>query len=272
VSEGAFFLASKLVWFVAAPTNLMALLVAGGGALAIWARTRVLGRRAVAAGVMAFLISALLPIGDWLLLPLERRFPELGECRFDGVILLGGSIGATEVNGAIEEDLNEAVDRVRYAASLARQNPDAPVLISGGQTFPREGARSEAEAMAQLLHELGVPRERLQLETASRTTSENARELSGDDALSQRRWALVTSAFHMPRAVGVFRREGIDVVAAPTDWRVDLGAPLMTWSVSGRLTNLDLAAKEYVGLIAYRIAGRTDALLPAPREDCAAGT
>lgn len=268
MSEGAFFLASKLAWLIAAPTNLMAFLIAIGAALALWERTRALGRRAVAAGVIAFVVAALLPVGDWLLLPLERRFPVLGQCRFDGVILLGGSIGATEVNGRIEEELNEAADRVRYAASLARRSPEAPILISGGQALPRAGARSEAEAMAQLLQELGVSSEQMRLETSSRTTAENAHQISRDRALRPRRWALVTSAFHMPRAIGVFRRHGVDVVAAPTDWRVDEGAPLMSWSVSSRLETLDLAAKEYVGLIAYRLAGKTGELFPAPAGEC----
>jgi uncharacterized SAM-binding protein YcdF (DUF218 family) len=268
MSDSAFFLVSKLVWLLAAPTNLMALLIAGGILLAFWEKSRALGRRVAAAGALAFLGAALLPVGDWLLAPLERRFPPLGECRFDGIILLGGSIGATEVSGVTDTNLNEAADRVRYAAALARRHPEVEILVSGGQVFPRPGAMSESEATALLLEELGVPRERMRLEAASRTTAENARRLSHTVGLDQRRWALVTSAFHMPRAMGVFRRQGVDVVAAPTDWRVDEGASLASWSVTGRLTTLDLAAKEYVGLIAYRISDRTNELLPAPRADC----
>jgi uncharacterized SAM-binding protein YcdF (DUF218 family) len=246
----------------------MALLVCVGIGFHFFSKTRKFADRALVVGAGLFLASALLPVGDWLLQSLERRFPALGACRYDGVILLGGALGPVEVNGALEEQLNHAADRVHYAAALARQNPDAPVLISGGLVFPRAGARSEAEVSADLLVQLGVPREQLLLETTSRTTLENANNLADQDMTGERRWALVTSAFHMPRAIGVFRKAGANVVAGPTDWRIDEGEPFLSWSVSSRLTNLDLAVKEYLGLAGYRIAGRTDELFPSPRGAC----
>lgn len=271
MSGEAFFLASKFAWQALAPTNLMALLACLGIGCHFFSKTQKFTHRALAGALGLFLVSALLPIGDWLLHSLERRFPALGACRYDGVILLGGALGPVEVNGAIEEQLNHAADRVHYAAALARQNPDAPVLISGGLVFPRSNARSEAEATADLLVQLGVPREQLVLETTSRTTIENAINLASLDVTRERRWALVTSAFHIPRAIGVFRKAGAEVVAAPTDWRIDEGEHFLSWSVSSRLTNLDLAVKEYLGLAAYRLTGRTGDLLPSPRDPCDEG-
>ncbi|WP_158764398.1 YdcF family protein [Terricaulis silvestris] len=217
------------------------------------------------------------PIGDASLRTLERRFPPLASCPASeprdiaGILLLGGSMGSVSVDGRIEEDLQDGADRIRLAAALARAHPQALMLVSGGQTFARQGVRSEAEATADLLGELGVSRERLVLETASRTTAENALLAATHAGRARGRWLLVTSAFHMPRAVGTFRKAGLDVIAAPTDWQVDERSRLLSFSVSDRLHKLDLAAKEYLGLLIYWLTGKTGDLLPGPNgaEACA---
>ena len=80
------------------------------------------------------------------------------------------------------------------------------------------------------------------------------------------RWLLVTSAHHMPRAVGCFRRIGFDVVPYPVDWRsrgaVDLVVPFAT--VASGLARTDVAVKEWVGLVVYRLTGKTSELFPGP--------
>ena len=77
---------------------------------------------------------------------------------------------------------------------------------------------------------------------------------------------LVTSAYHMPRAIGVFRREGFAVEAYPVDWRTrgasDLARPFV--SLADGLKRSDTAVREWVGLVAYRLSGRTDDLFPSP--------
>ena len=119
--------------------------------------------------------------------------------------------------------------------------------------------------MAAFLIELGVARERILIEDASRSTAENAEQAQAA-AGAGGKWLLVTSAFHMPRAVGAFRAAGLDVIPAPTDWRHDVspGRPLRA---AERLEIVDIAAKEWIGLLAYRVAGRTDALFPGPGTD-----
>ena len=120
--------------------------------------------------------------------------------------------------------------------------------------------------MSDLLVELGVSRDRIVLEPASRTTAENAAfsaRMTGD-----RPWLLVTSAFHMPRAVGTYRKSGVRVIAAPTDWRVPATWSPLQFNAATNLGRTDLAAREYLGLLGYWIAGRTDGLLPGPDSPC----
>jgi uncharacterized SAM-binding protein YcdF (DUF218 family) len=81
------------------------------------------------------------------------------------------------------------------------------------------------------------------------------------------RWLLITSAYHMPRAVGCFRRAGLSVEAYPVDWRTGgrRGLTTPSGSVAGGLDRADVAVREWLGLVAYWITGRTSDLFPAPR-------
>jgi uncharacterized SAM-binding protein YcdF (DUF218 family) len=112
--------------------------------------------------------------------------------------------------------------------------------------------------------EQGVDPARLLAEDRSRDTYENA-VFSRDLVAPQREdvWILVTSAMHMPRAVGCFRRLAWEVVPYPVDYRAET-APRPSFFLSEHLELLDVAAKEWVGLVAYRLLGHTDALFPGP--------
>ena len=113
----------------------------------------------------------------------------------------------------------------------------------------------------------GIPRERLIIENKSRNTAENvafrtrlASPRPGEN------WLLVTSALHMPRAVGLFRKAGFPVVAWPVDYRTSgrEGIGLFRDSAADSLQNTTIGMREWLGLIAYRLSGKIDQLLPAP--------
>jgi uncharacterized SAM-binding protein YcdF (DUF218 family) len=141
--------------------------------------------------------------------------------------------------------------------------------ISGGTgTLLLEGA-TDAETAPRLLAALGVSPDRLILEHRSRDTYENAL-YSRDLARPQpdETWLLVTSAFHMPRSIGVFRKAGFTAVPWPTDYRTagnESFGPVRD-NVLDALGNLSLAIREWLGLIAYHMSGRMDELLPGPEE------
>jgi uncharacterized SAM-binding protein YcdF (DUF218 family) len=268
-----FFNASKLGWLVLAPSNALVLIAALGAMLWLRVQSRRLGGRLFVVGGAGLLAATRLPLGEWLTSSLEDRFPPLQSCvegtqppAIAGIIVLGGAMSSIERNGAALERMGDASDRIRSAALLARAFPQAPVLIAGGVTFPTRGSTSESQLMADLLTDLGVDRERQILEGASRTTADNARNAAAASPNSQAPWLLVTSAFHMPRAVGAFRAEGLAVIAAPTDWQIDPHAPWQGWSASERLRLLDLSVKEYLGMLAYYLTGRSSELIPAPSQ------
>jgi uncharacterized SAM-binding protein YcdF (DUF218 family) len=106
------------------------------------------------------------------------------------------------------------------------------------------------------------------MERQARNTKENA-GFSRDIAKPKRgeRWLLVTSAFHMPRSVGLFRKTGFEVEAYPVDWKVGTREDLLRYFIvaNNGLELVDIGAREWLGLIAYRLAGSTDALLPGPQ-------
>ena len=122
----------------------------------------------------------------------------------------------------------------------------------------------EADVAADILLSLGVAKERLTLERESRNTYENAVFSKAMVAPKPgERWLLVTSAFHMPRSVGLFRKAGFPVEPYPVDWRVGRVLDVDGVSLLG-LRRADIAVREWVGLVAYRLRGRIDDLFPAP--------
>ena len=109
------------------------------------------------------------------------------------------------------------------------------------------------------------PRSPAMMERRSRNTEENAqfsRVIAAPK--SGERWLLVTSAFHMPRSVGLIRKAGFAVEPYPVDWRVGTSADLVSfrkYAIDG-LTNADVGVREWMGLAAYRLAGKTSEFLP----------
>ena len=261
-----FHMLSGLEALLLTPTNLIALVILVGLALSSWSKTSVAGRRLAVGGGVVFVVLAVLPVGDLMLAPLERRFPpvQVGIGPVAGVVVLGGSLSLIDEPDRPDAQPSQAAGRLFEAARLAGLYPTAPVLVSGGPINPASG-RSEADAVAAVLIRLGVAPSRIIRERGSADTYQNARFSA---AMVHPRpgppWLLVTSAFHMPRAVGAFRKAGFEVTAAPSDWRANdrfLGA---SWSASSNLGKVDVASKEYLGLAVYALRRRSNALFPAP--------
>ncbi len=243
--------------------NLLVLLlvVATAGVLLGVRRARIV----LAAVTIVFIAIAVLPLGRWAIAPLEDRFPQPAlPARVDGIILLGGAIhlDVTDAHGQIAT--NEYAERISQTLALARRFPEAKVLVSGGNFGEIPGGPGEAEAMRQMLVAEGLDDHRLVLEERSRNTFENA---VYSVALAKPRpgqtWLLVTSAFHMPRAVGCFRHVGWNPLPFPVDYQT-APSPLIQWDFTGDLRVLDLAWHEWLGLAAYRILGRIDRIFPGP--------
>jgi uncharacterized SAM-binding protein YcdF (DUF218 family) len=185
----------------------------------------------------------------------------------DGIIALGGVVSSTTVpRGAI--GLSQDAERLTETATLAHRYPNARVVFSGGTFGARSEAENEAVIAERFLTDLGVDKSRITLEPRSLSTEQNA-VFTRDIIMPQpgQRWLLVTSASHMPRAVGAFRRAGFPVVPYPVGYTTT-GLPGDYWTirfeVSANLVRTDIAIHEWLGLIAYRLTGRIDSLLPGP--------
>jgi uncharacterized SAM-binding protein YcdF (DUF218 family) len=180
--------------------------------------------------------------------------------------VLGGSVdqGLSLAHGQVA--LTAAAGRITETVALARRFPAARVVISGGDGTLSPGTLSEAGAIRDLLIQLGVAPARVDIESISRNTYENA-VLSYATAQPKpgETWLLVTSAMHMPRAIGCFRSAGWTIVPYPVDYRTSKRiATTPGLLLADNLMLVNLATKEWLGLVAYYWLGRSDALLPAP--------
>ncbi len=262
-----FFIVSKVAWFFADPGNLL-LIVLGLGVWLLWTRWRRAGRWLVSLAALAALAMATLPLGARLFLPLENRFPVAGDLpkRIDGIITLGGVVDQFVTRARGQVALGGAVERLTEFAALARRYPDARLVFTSGSGDLFRQDVKEADVLGPFLDVLGLDRGRILFENQSRNTYENAvltfglvRPDPGE------KWILITSAFHMPRAVGCFRRAGWRVIPYPVDF--DLRGD-ETFDVSFDFVDgIDSFAgglHEWLGLTFYWLTGRTDAFFPAP--------
>lgn len=264
-----FFILSKVIGFFALPSDIAATLAALGVAL-LFTRFRRTGRAFAALGVVLLLVAGLTPLGNALMLPLEERFPPWDASRGApiGIIVLGGAIGPELSAARNTPDLNESAERITATAALARQYPQARIVYSGGNARLVLTGGIESDYAIGLLESLGVARSRIVAERQSRNTIENAefsRELI--QPKPGERWLLVTSAFHMPRSIGLFRKAGFTVEAYPVDWRVGRDwADILAFTTIANdgLSRTDLGLREWMGLVAYRVTGKIDAVLPGP--------
>jgi uncharacterized SAM-binding protein YcdF (DUF218 family) len=221
------------------------------------------------------LVAGLSPLGNALILPLEDRFPRTNLDQPPaptGIIVLGGAEDRLVGTARKAPTLNEAGERIVETVMLARKFPEAKIAFSGGDAGILYASDSEAVGAQRLLTDMGVAQDRLILEAGARDTYENAVYLKAElDKLGLlspgSRWVLITSAYHMPRAMASFRQAGFEVEAWPVDYRtrgrVDLTRPFD--KVSEGLRRVDVATREWVGLFAYWLAGRSSTLFPAPK-------
>ncbi len=260
-----FFVVSKALWFFAAPSALLTL-----GALVGAAFSARRGARWAALGCLAALLAiGVAPVGALAIAPLENRFPapprELPPPT--GVVVLGGAIDDDVSRARGQTTFGEGAERLTEAAILARRYPAARIIYTGGSNSLLARPSTEAEDARRLLVAMGVDLQRITLDTRSRNTDENARFTAAlVHPESGQTWLVVTSAFHMPRAMGLFRKAGFAAVADPVGYRTEGGRG--DWRVNVALPHglalFDLAVHEWIGLVAYRLSGRIDAFFPGP--------
>jgi uncharacterized SAM-binding protein YcdF (DUF218 family) len=255
-----FFVASKIGWLLVQPLSLILILLLAG-LLLLMQRRRRSGATAIGLALLAYLLCGYTSLGAVLIQPLEERFarPVSPPARVDGIVVLGGGVDTGVAEARDGYELNAAGDRFLEALRLARLYPTARVLFAG---TPEEAAAARRFSAA-----VGLADGRLLIDDQSRNTAENvafgkalAKPVAGQT------WLLVTSAWHMPRAVGLFREAGFEVIPWPVDYRSQ-GTSRFEVSISDPAQNFasaGTAVHEWIGLLAYWLTGRIATPFPAP--------
>lgn len=258
----------KLFWLIFNPANVLTgCLVLG--ALLLFTRWKRGARFFIVVAALLAITIGYLPVGVWVMAPLENRFPPPARLpeKVAGIVVLGGAIDTRQSGRFGQVALNGRAERVTGFVTLAKRYPEAKLVYSGGAGLLVEEALSEAEIAKPLLTALGLDTSRLILETKSRDTHENAaftralvKPAPGEV------WVVVTSAAHMPRAIGAFRRAGWqNVVAYPVDFRrLGEGDEAFGQNLGRGLNLLNIGLREWLSLAHYYMAGHTEQLLPKP--------
>jgi uncharacterized SAM-binding protein YcdF (DUF218 family) len=264
-----FFFASKIFWMIASPINLL-LLAALVGVLLCFGRHARFGRGLALTAILILVAAATLPVGVVLIAPLEDRFPlpppDLPPP--EGIIVLGGAINYPVSAARGETVFDESGERLTEAVILAKRYPQARIVYTSGSSSFTGATSTEALQARKLMSQLGIALERVTIEDKSRNTDENARFTAAIvHPQPSQHWIVVTSAFHMPRAMGVFEKAGFQPIAYPVAfrtvgrWRDDLR---LTFEPARNLRIFEIALHEWIGLAAYWVSGRSNHLFPGP--------
>ena len=250
------FIALKFLAQLASP---MGVFTAGLVAAAVLSllRLRRTGRLVAALAIAQLIVFSLSPVSDALMLPLEDEARAAAAaapaCCYDAIVVLGGSVGPAVPPLRPDPELFDSSDRVWHAARLFHRGVAPRIVVSGGSYAVQSGnappSQTEAMAMRTFLLALGVPDDRIVMEGKSLNTIENMQETRA--LVGTERVALVTSGYHMPRALRLARRAGLNAEAFPTDWQVVPSASPWWESLTpslGALAASGTAIREYLAL------------------------
>lgn len=219
--------------------------------------------------VIWLVVFGLLPTGSYLMHTLESRFPEPQELPqdIDGIIILGGALNVLRTSQYNTISLNDNAERLTVLLRLKEAYSSLPIIFTGGAGKFGYPDLSEADMIKPLLNKLVADPDLLIYENNSRNTYENAlftRQII--DRMVGRKWLLITSARHMPRSVGAFRHQNIDVVPYPVDYR---SLPDFRFSLSSNpitsMTGFRTPLHEWLGLFAYYLTDKSSELFPSPK-------
>lgn len=261
------FILSKIFWVFFSPANIMVLLLVLGVFLASaknkgWQN---LGHKICFDIALLFFFIAVFPVGDWMLTPLEKRFPLNKPDHVDGIILLGGDEKPALSDKRGQPVVFDSARRYLQFAALAREYPKAKLIFTGGSGLITPTAKlKDSEIAKQTLASIGVPVDQMIFEDMSHNTHENAVKTAEIvKPTPQQNYLLVTSAWHMTRSMACFRHEGWHVFAAPTGYMTDGDmSSKPQFNLEEHLLKMSFALHEYYGLVAYRFLGFTDAMWP----------
>lgn len=263
--DNLFFILSKVAWIALSPSNLIISFICLGTLFLIFNQLTL--AKLCLIPTMLFSVTLLIyPISDYLMFPLENRFhkPEPLPKNIDGIIVLGGGEERKLSLDWKTAEMGLGGDRFIAAAKLAKIYPNAPVLFAGGSGLLDSSYSIDEQNIAeQLLTAVGINEQKLTIESRSRNTYENFSFIHPLLPKGNGQYLLVTSAFHMPRAMGIARKQGVNVIAYPVDYRSNSAEfRQYDFNVFDHLQVLEPAWREWIGLTVYYWTGKTGSWFP----------
>ena len=266
--DTALWIISKIFWRIFSPNTLLFLVLLVGVCFLFFGREK-LGKMLVVGVTAVILLLGFVPVSSYLLIPLENRFPipePLPE-KIDGVVVLGGAEipKITETRGQVS--LTDSVERLTTFINLARRFPDVKLVYAGGQGAITAQKYKAAFTARLFFEQMGINPDRVLFDSQSRNTMENAQNAwQLAKPKKGEKWVLITSAWHIPRSVGIFRKMGWEVIPYPVDFKttgkVEFNLGLPGLSSPAAVSNV---VYEWIGLAYYRLLGRTSELFPGPQ-------
>lgn len=233
----------------------------------LWRRRTRWAMGAIATALMVLLIGSNAWVATRLAQSLEwQNLPPQPVPKAEAIVVLGGST-RSPIYPRPWVDLNEAGDRILHGIRLYKAKKAPLLVFSGGRVAWRGGGNPESADMAAIATAWGVPASAIAQDPTSLNTYQNAVNVKA--LLAERdlnHILLVTSAMHMPRALAIFRHQGMNAIAAPTDFLVSAqsveeisgsrqGVMLSLLPDASNLFQISRAIKEYLGLLVYRLKG-----------------
>ena len=260
-----FFYISKLIWLLISPGSLLLILMLVSLILLYLGKQK-LAKTLLTITTGLLLFISFVPIGEWLLYPLESRFqtnPTLPE-KVDGIIVLSGAEDTEGSHLWNQVELGEAAERNLTFMSLARKYPKAKLVFTGGTGSLSKQEYKAADVAKILFQQQGLDVNKIIFERESRNTYENA--IFSKKIIKPRQnknWVLITTSWHMPRSVGIFCKAEWPIIPYPVDHSTKKGNLVrIDFDVLRNLNSLQIAIKEWLGLFAYYLSGKTTSLLP----------
>lgn len=263
--ESLFFVAAKISWLLVQPD--VWILVLCVLATVFCYRGKYLQTRKMLVVLSALIIAiSVFPVGEWLMHPLESRFqaPNTLPQQVDGIITLGGGEYPFLSRQWQQVELGEAVERYTAFMQLIKRYPSARAVVSSGSGSLTDQSAKGADVIKLFLQQQGVNTEGIIFERQSRNTYENlffSREKVQPKA--NENWLIITSAYHMPRVIGVAQKLGWKLIPYPVDHYSAKQNLLRTnFNFSANLSLLNAALHEYLGLLGYAVFGKSASLFP----------
>lgn len=260
-----FFYVSKIFWMLAQPLNALCFLALAGFSIRFWRKE--LGNRIILVSMALILFFGIIPVGPVALTWLERQYevPQKLPNHVSGIIVLGGMFESHLAKATGQISANDNIERMTCFVQLAKQYPDARKVFTGGSGDINYPDEREADVAMEYLNTADIDEATVIYEMDSRNTFENA-EFSKElvNPVEGQNWILITSAFHMPRSVGIFEKQGWKVIPYPCDYKTD-GRYDFFWTapnVTGNFAALNIVVKELIGSIVYYVTGKSAFILP----------